>query len=106
MTTDPEDIPPAPSAPASNQGADDEALDEGALDRALAVQDADLARQLRALLDPGEDLRQRTAADVDRALRGRSTLGAALELLGVGWWTAASLLTDDDPRADRRGEGR
>lgn len=96
MTTEPDDAAQA----------DDPMLDEHALERELAQQDDDLGRQLRALLDPGDDLRQRTAADVDRALRGRSTVGAALELLGVGWWTAAALLTDDDPHADRRGEGR
>lgn len=85
---------------------DETALDETALDRELAEDDADLALHLRALLDPDETFGERTANDVDRALRSRNTLGAALDLLGVGWWTARALLTDDHRPADRVNEGR
>ena len=81
-------------------------LDESALDRELADDDAELSEQLRALFGPVEDLGTRTAQDVDRALRSRNTFGAALDLLGVGWWTARSLLTDDHRPADRGDEGR
>ncbi len=81
-------------------------VDERALDRALAEDDSELALQLRALLDPDDDLGARTAQDVDRALRSRNTMGAALDLLGVGWWTARALLTDDHRPADRGHEGR
>jgi hypothetical protein len=85
---------------------DEAALDEAALDLALADEDAALGTQLRALLDPGGERRARTAADVDRALRSRNTLGATLDLLSVGWWTARTLLTDDRSPADRGPEGR
>lgn len=76
-------------------------LDERELDRALAEDDPLLQVHLRALFDPGSDLTERTATDVDRALRSRDSLGAALELLGVGWWTARALLTESTRSADR-----
>ena len=98
MSTDPfDDARPDP---------DDPVLDESLLDRALAEDDTELASQLRALLDPDATFGERTANDVDRALRSRNTLGAALDLLGVGWWTARALLTDDHRPADRVNEGR
>jgi hypothetical protein len=79
-------------------------LDEDALDELLDGQDALLGDRLRQRLDPGDQLHQRAAADVDRALRSRTTLGATVELLGVGWWTLRSLLTDGPDAADRRDE--
>jgi hypothetical protein len=88
-------------------------MDEHELDRALADADGTLGAQLRELLDPEQDVRRRTADDVDRTLRSRSTFSAALDLLGVGWWTARSVLGDDTaaglssgpPAADREGGG-
>ena len=68
--------------------------------------DGDLGIRLRHLLDPSEDLAQRTSLDVDRALRGRSVLATALDLLGLGAWTARALLTDPPADADRVPEGR
>lgn len=91
---------------------DDGELDDGELDRELERADTELSSRLRELVDhevaatDGDELRRRTAKDVDRALRARSTLGAALELIGTGWWTATTLLTDDTPPADRGREGR
>jgi hypothetical protein len=84
----------------------DEVLPDDELDRQLAEHDGALSDQLRALLDPDGDLRRRTASDVDRSLRSTDTLGAALELLSVGWWTARTVLTDDHRPADRGPEGR
>jgi len=75
------------------------------LDRELDEPMQPLQDQLRALLDPSDGLSGRTALDVDRALRARSPLTAALDLLGLGWWTAKTLLTDDPQRADGEGEG-
>jgi hypothetical protein len=101
-----------------HDGLDD--LDELAIDRELSGADDLLSAQLRELLDPAAGLRERTAQDIDRSLRGRSSLTAALDLLGLGWWTAKALLGDDtaddggrerrtlstDPeRADPEGEG-
>lgn len=83
----------------------DELLDDEALDRELAASDQLLSTQLRELLDPDEALGRRTAVDVGRALRSRSTMAAALDLLGTGWWTARALLTDDPGRADEEPEG-
>lgn len=104
MTAEPPD--PEPPEPAPNDPAPVETdLDEAELDRALAAADPQLTSQLRTLLDPDADLATRTASDVDRALRSRDTLGAALELLGLGWWTARALLTDDTRSADRDPEG-
>lgn len=76
-------------------------LDEQELDRELSDADEMLSSQLRALLDPAAGLKERTAQDIDRSLRGRSGLTAALDLLGLGWWTAKALLGDD--RADDEG---
>ena len=96
-------------------GLEDE-LDELAIERELSGADELLSAQLRELLDPAAGLSERTATDIDRSLRGRSSLTAALDLLGLGWWTAKALLGDDggqalrtlsaDPeRADPEGEG-
>jgi hypothetical protein len=93
--------PPVPNEP----DLDEPDLDETELDRALAAADPQLTAHLRTLLDPDADLTARTATDVDRALRSRDTLGAALELLGLGWWTTRALLTDDTRSADRDPEG-
>ncbi len=98
----------------------DDELDELAIERELSGADELLSSQLRELLDPAAGLRERTAQDIDRSLRGRSSVTAALDLLGLGWWTAKALLGDDraedrdrrprtlsaDPeRADPEGEG-
>jgi hypothetical protein len=72
----------------------DEDLDEQELDRELSHADHVLSSQLRELLDPAAGLTERTAQDIDRSLRGRSALGAAFDLLGLGWWTATALLGD------------
>jgi len=84
----------------------DERLDEAELDRALAANSDDLRADLRILLDPGHELLGRTAAEVDRTLRSRDTVGAALDLLTLGWWTARAVLTDDRRPADAEREGR
>jgi len=84
----------------------DELVDEAALDRALEASPEDLRTDLRTLLDPGHELQHRTVAEVDRALRSRDTVGAALDLLTVGWWTARAVLTDDRRPADAEREGR
>ena len=75
-------------------GLEDE-LDELAIERELSGADELLSAQLRELLDPAAGLSERTATDIDRSLRGRSSLTAALDLLGLGWWTAKALLGDD-----------
>lgn len=82
----------------------DEELDEQSLDRELSDADEVLSAQLRELLDPAAGLTERTAEDIDRSLRGRSGLTAALDLLGLGWWTAKALLGDG--KADRGGDDR
>lgn len=89
-----------------DQGPDESQWDEAELDRALEEDDRLLVEHLRTLLDPDADLGTRTVKDVDRALRGRNTLGSTLDLLGIGWWTARALLTDDHAPADRDDEGR
>ena len=75
------------------------------LDRALDEPTGDLGPSLRALLDPPSDIRRRTARAVGRELRGRSSAELALDLLGLGLWTFRTILTDEAPRADTRGEG-
>lgn len=95
---------PSPHDPHSEAAdIDDPSLDEVQLDRALAEGDDELGVQLRALLDPGAAVQERTKADVDRALRSTNTMDALLDLAGVGWWTLRALLTDDRGSAD--GEG-
>jgi hypothetical protein len=96
----------SPTPPADDIDPVDDAVADDELDRELAAADGVLSEQLRALLDPGGDLRRRTADDVDRSLRSTDTLGAALELLSVGWWTVRTVLTDDHRPADRGPEGR
>ncbi len=81
--------------------ADDEEIED-----ALADFDPLLAGQLRELLDPGDLVRQRTAADVDRTLRSQNAMGTAADLLGTGWRTLSLLLTDGLGPADRDDEGR
>jgi hypothetical protein len=95
-------------------------LDAQALDRELDDRDDLLSSQLRELLDPAAGFSERTTQDIDRSLRGRSGLTAALDLLGLGWWTARALLgydgaddatrhtrtlSSDPRRADPEGEG-
>ncbi|MEI2700456.1 MAG: hypothetical protein V9E94_19780 [Microthrixaceae bacterium] len=84
---------------------EDPDTDERALELALAESDPVLTGRLRELLDPGETVSQRTAADVDRSLRAHNPTVAAADLLGVGWRTLRLLLTDDIDRADRGDEG-
>ena len=81
-------------------------VDEAELDRALATSPTTLRADLRTLLDPDRELGRRTATEVDRALRSRDTVGAALDLLTLGWWTARAVLTDDRRPADAEREGR
>jgi hypothetical protein len=100
MSTDPFDDGFGQTEPDRTEP-DERELDERELDRALADDDPLLQVHLQALLDPGGDLTERTASDVDRALRARDSVGAALELLGVGWWTARALLTEATRPADR-----
>ena len=52
---------------------------------------------LAELLSAPADLASRTAAGVGDALLSRSTLAAALDLLGVGWHTIRYLAGDPDP---------
>ncbi len=82
--------------------------DEQAVERALDQTDPILTGQLRELLDPGDPgdlVRQRTAADVDRTLRAHNPMSSAADVLGVGWRTMRLLLTDDVHPADRDDEG-
>ena len=83
---------------------DDELWTEDALDADLP-EDAELSARLRALFDPSADLRDRTASDVDRVLRGRSLLTTGLDLLGLGLWTTRALLSDPATPADQEQEG-
>lgn len=79
--------------------------DPDVLDDALDQADDALSLRLRELLDPSAGLRNRTTHVVDRNLRGRSALATGLDLLGLGLWTARSLLSDPPPPADREDEG-
>lgn len=79
--------------------------DDLVLDHELGEMDPMLAGQLRELLNPGDLVSQRTAVDVDRALRAQSPMGAVADLVGTGWQTLRLLLTDDQGPADRDGEG-
>ena len=83
---------------------DDDLYAEDVLDEELE-EDAELSARLRALFDPSTDLRDRTASDVDRALRGRSLLATGLDLLGLGLWTTRALLSDPASPADGEQEG-
>jgi hypothetical protein len=74
-------------------------------ERELASDVGDLGERLRSLLDPGADLTHRTGEDISRTLRGRSALATGLDLLGLGVWTARTLLSDPHPRADEESEG-
>jgi hypothetical protein len=74
-------------------------------ERELAATDGVLGAPLRALLDPDGSLTDRTTLDVDRALRGRSALSTGFELLGLGWHTARTLLSEPAPPADQDAEG-
>jgi hypothetical protein len=80
-------------------------LDEAALDAELAADEGTLGVSLRALLDPPEDIERRTADNVDRSLHGRSALSIGMDLLGLGWRTMTTILSDDPPRADGVPEG-
>jgi hypothetical protein len=59
-----------------------------------------LTSDLRQLLGAGDDVGGRTAERLDRRLRSSSTSSLALELLGIGWWTAREILTDGHVSAD------
>ena len=80
-------------------------LDEAALDAELAADEGTLGVSLRALLEPPEDIERRTTDNVDRSLHGRSALSIGMDLLGLGWRTMTTILTDDPPRADGVPEG-
>lgn len=67
-----------------------------------------LTSDLQRLLGPTEDIGGRTAQGLDRRLRSGSASSLALELLGLGWWTAREILSDgavpaDGERGDRDG---
>jgi len=67
-----------------------------------------LTADLQHLLGGGGDVGGRTAEGLERRLRSGSTSSLALELLGVGWWTAREILSDgrvpaDGERGDRDG---
>ncbi len=84
-----------------DDGVSDDALDDDALD------DDALRDRLRLLLGPSDGLDQRTARDVDSALRAQSPLATAFELFGVGWWTVETLFSDRSaPGADGTLTGR
>jgi len=102
----PEDQPDDGSPP--GEDLDDHAVDEAALDAELAEAEqaqGDLGVSLRALLEPPGDIEQRTADGVDRSLHGRSALSLGMDLLGLGWLTITTILTDDLPPADGVPEG-
>jgi len=86
-------------------GPETEQLDEEALDALLADQDAALGSSLRALLEPPEDIGQRTTQVVNRALQGRSALSIGMDLFGLGFWTLRTILSDDPAPADGVREG-
>ncbi len=90
----------------SDELVDEELLDDADLDDALAAGPVALRADLRTLLDPDHELLRRTAAEVDRTLRSRDTIGAALDLLTLSWWTGRAVLTDDRRPADAEREGR
>ena len=97
--------PDAPTPPPDDRIDDLDDLDEAALDAELAADEGALGVSLRALLDPPEDISRRTTDNVDRNLHGRSALSIGMDLLGLGWRTMATILTDDPPRADGVPEG-
>ena len=84
---------------------DPEQLDEDALDALLAEQDAVLGSSLRALLEPPEDINERTTQVVDRALQGRSALSIGMRPLRAGVLDPAHD-PQRRPRSCRRGTGR
>jgi hypothetical protein len=84
---------------------DTELLDDRELDAALDATDDAIGLSLRALLEPPGDIERRTASTVDRALHGRSALSIGMDLLGLGWRTVATILTDEAVRADEEPEG-
>ena len=67
--------------------------------------DDELSGQLRALLGANADLGSRTAEDVDRRLRAGSVSGLCVELLGVGWTTVTTILSDGPAAADEGEQG-
>ncbi len=98
---DPED----PVSPPDDVDQVDDVLDEAALDAELDATDDAIGLSLRALLEPPTDIERRTADTVDRALHGRSALSIGMDLLGLGWRTVATILTDDPVPADGVPEG-
>jgi hypothetical protein len=100
---DPLDTPADPRGDPFRQEATTE--DMSAVERALDDDIGDLGASLRALLEPPGDIRRRTAAVVGRELRGRSAVDLGLDLLGLGWWTVRTILTDDPTPADGEDEG-
>jgi hypothetical protein len=75
--------------------------DEATLDAELEASEQVVRRQigsgLAELVSAPPDLATRTAAGVGDALLTRSTLAAALDLLGVGWHTVRYLAGDPEP---------
>jgi len=75
------------------------------LDAVLDAEDGALTGSLRELLRPPLDIEDRVADTVSHRLRGRSVLGTAVDLLGLGARTVGLILSDDPSPADRN-QGR
>lgn len=93
--------PPEEDGPPGTAGPPDEDL----LDRELRTGPGDLGASLRALLEPPGDIRDRTSDVIGRSLTGTSTFAVAADLLGLGWRTARTILSDDPAPADGGSEG-
>jgi len=82
-----------------------DADDDADLDSQLDAEDGILAGSLRELLRPPIDIEGRVADTVSHRLRGRSVLGSAADLLGLGARTVGLILSDDPTPADRKQDG-
>ncbi|MFZ4517867.1 MAG: hypothetical protein ACOYOP_05740 [Microthrixaceae bacterium] len=98
-------IPSEPDDGPDHELLDQEQLDDHRLDRELDEDAGDLGASLRALLDPPGDIRNRTTDVVGRSLSGGSVFAVATDLLGLGWRTARTILSDDPAPADGSSEG-
>lgn len=87
--------------PGPNTGEPGEVVEWEDVDSELELGDPALRVSLRALLAPPDDIEDRVADTVSQQLRGRSALGTALDLLGLGARTFGVILTDGPVGADR-----